>query len=93
MCRPARVQLGMGSTAPTTRPENPGPGRVGLALRAGLGLDFLAQTSGWAGFGLQFLRFRQGSGQACRAEPGFASSGRVQPRYIGLTVGPGQVRA
>jgi hypothetical protein len=48
------------------RPENPGPGQVGLALWAGLGPDIWARTSGWAGFGLSIFRVLPD-----QAEPGF----------------------
>ena len=64
-----RAKPGHGQPGPTTRPEKPGPGQVGLDIQARLGLCFAARKLIQAGLGLQFFRI---SGRAFGLRAGLA---------------------
>ena len=78
-----RAKPGHGQPGPTTRPEKPGPGQVGLDIQARLGLCFAARKIIQAGLELQFFCI---SGQAFGLWAGLARA-RTKKQHSGRAFG------
>ena len=78
-----RAKPGHGQPGPTTRPEKPGPGQVGLDIQARLGLCFAARKIIRAGLELQFFCI---SGRAFGLRAGLARA-RTKKQHSGRAFG------